>query len=142
MHAALPESWTLYILEGDPAVRDSLAALAASNGWRHAAFSAAEDLLRHRQTAGPACLLMDWDLPDLEPHAFLQQLRDCRPYLPVIVMTARDDPASLSRIESSDPEALLPRPFSFVALAQAVAGAVGRSRLSNAEKAPLRPVAT
>ena len=112
--------WTLYILDGDEAVRESICALAASNGWHHRAFSSAKGFLEQGTILTRACLLLDWDLPEIDPVFFLPALRDHYPGLPVIVMTARDDLSSLSRIEAAGASAVLPRPFSFPELSQAV----------------------
>lgn len=123
MSPPLPRCWTLHILEGDEVVRESLCALAASNGWHYRAFDRADDFLADGAAAGPACLLVNWDLPNVQPQPFLALVRERYPDLPLVVMTARDDDLTLTRIGLTGTDAILPRPFSLVELTQAVSAA-------------------
>ncbi|MDF2095070.1 response regulator [Aquibaculum arenosum] len=132
MPIVLPDHWTLYVLENDEAVRESICALAASNGWHYRAFDTAEAFSEIKPPCAAACLLVDWDLPDAQPSAFLRILREREPKLPVVVMTARDDEPTLARIHRAGSDAVLPRPFSFSELSSAVAKAFAT------DKAPLR----
>lgn len=119
----LPDHWTLYVLENDEAVRESICALAASNGWQYRAFDTAQAFSEVKPACAAACLLVDWDLPDTQPSAFFRILREREPKLPVVVMTARDDGPTLARIRRAGSDAVLPRPFSFSELSSAVAKA-------------------
>ncbi|WP_366553011.1 response regulator [Aquibaculum sediminis] len=119
----IPDRWTLYVLESDEAVRESICALAASNGWQYRAFETARAFSEAKPGITAACLLMDWDLPDTQPAVFFRVLRESEPKLPVVVMTARDDGPTLARIRRAGSDAVLPRPFSFSELSGAVAKA-------------------
>jgi len=112
------DSWTLSVVEGDEAVRESIGALAVSNGWGCRTFASARAFLD--SAAGGDCLLLDWDLPDAPARRFLSYLRERHPALPVVVMTARDDRPTLARIRAAGADAVLARPFRFVELARAV----------------------
>lgn len=115
------DSWTLSVVEGDEAVRESIGALAVSNGWGCRTFATASAFLEH--PAGSDCLLVDWDLPDAQARRFLGFLRERYPALPVVVMTARDDRPTLARIRAAGAGAVLARPFRFAELSRAVAQA-------------------
>jgi len=136
MQPVPPGCWTLYILENDEAVRESICALAASSGWRHRAFSCAPAFFRQVCAGERGCLLVDWDLPGVDADGFLRALQDHYPKLPLVVMTARDDPTNLARIEATAPAAILPRPFTFPELSQAVAKALRQLSQGEAEPRP------
>lgn len=126
------DTWTLSVVEGDEAVRESIGALALSNGWGCRTFATARAFLDNPM--GGDCLLLDWDLPDAQARRFLGVLRERYPALPVVVMTARDDRPTLARIRAAGAGAVLARPFRFAELRGAVAQAAAASPLG-----PRRP---
>ena len=62
MSAAIP---TVFVVDDDRSVRESLELLIDSAGWRPQTFASAQALLAHRPVAGPSCLILDLNLPDL-----------------------------------------------------------------------------
>ena len=56
---------TVFIIDADPATRESVEALVRSAGWRPETFSSAYEFLTHPRPAGPSCVVLDVDLRDL-----------------------------------------------------------------------------
>lgn len=108
---------TVFIVEDDAAVRDSLGVLLGLKGYRTHAFTTAEDFLRVYQTQWGGCLLLDIRMPGMSGLDLQATLHGRGITLPVIMMTAHGDvPTVRTALKSGaldflekpvDPEALL-----------------------------------
>ena len=82
---------TVFVVEDDAAVRDSLGLLLGLRGYRTHSFAAAEDFLRVYDPSWPGCLLLDIKMPGMSGLDLQAALRECNIALPVIMMTAHGD---------------------------------------------------
>jgi two-component system, LuxR family, response regulator FixJ len=108
---------TVFIVEDDAAVRDSLGLLLGLQGFRTQAFGCAEDFLRIYQPSWAGCLLLDVRMPGMTGLELQESLRQQSLALPVIMMTAHGDIATVRTALRSgavdflekpvDPDALL-----------------------------------
>jgi len=81
---------TVFIVEDDAAVRDSLGVLLGLQGYRTQSFACAEDFLQtYKPSAG--CLVVDIRMPGLSGLDLQAVLLKQQPPLPVIVITAHGD---------------------------------------------------
>ncbi len=107
---------TVFIVEDDAAVRDSLGVLLGLHGYRTQSFACAEDFLAvYRPSAG--CLLLDIRMPGMSGLELQAALLKNPPTLPIIVITAHGDVATAKTALKSgaidflekpvDPDALL-----------------------------------
>lgn len=80
-------SHTIYIVDDDEAVRDSLTALLEAVGYATRAFASYEAFCDSFKPAEKACLLLDLQLPPYGGEDFLACLSDRARQLPVIVMS-------------------------------------------------------
>lgn len=81
---------TVFIVEDDAAVRDSLGVLLGLHGYSTRSFGCAEDFLQtYDRSAG--CLLLDIRMPGISGLDLQAALIQQRPVLPIIVMTAHGD---------------------------------------------------
>lgn len=85
---ARPESGTVYVIDDDDDVRDSLAMLIRSNGLEVATFRSGIDFLEADLDPGPACVLLDLLMPDLDGLAVQAALAERGSKLPVIFLSA------------------------------------------------------
>src|SRR4051812_41470935 len=56
---------TVYVVDDDISVRESLELMIRHEGWRAETFSTAHDFLSCPREPGPGCLVLDVQLPDL-----------------------------------------------------------------------------
>ena len=82
---------TVFIVEDDAAVRDSLALLLGLEGHRVQAFGCAEDFLRVYQHAWTGCLLLDVRMPGMSGLELQAVLQEKQVMLPIIIITAHGD---------------------------------------------------
>lgn len=82
-----------YIVDDDPAVRDSLCMLLESVAIRSSGFAGAEELLESGvlQAPGVACLVADVRMPGISGMTLLERLREEGIEIPTIVITGYGD---------------------------------------------------
>lgn len=80
----------VFVAHADPSLRVTLQALIAAANWQAQLFGDAETLLSQLYAAGPACLILDMQLPDINGLE-LQSLLDHRRDIPVIFIA--DNPS-------------------------------------------------
>jgi two-component system response regulator FixJ len=84
-------SATVYVIDDDPAMRDSLDFLLRSAGYAVHLFESAEAFLASSPPRDAGCVVTDVKMEGLDGIALLQQLRASGHKVPVIVMTGHGD---------------------------------------------------
>ena len=79
---------TLFVVDDDPEVRASMAALATSMGWDCQAFSSAEEFLERFDPARPGCVVTDLRLGGMDGLQLQEHLGNLSSALPVILVSA------------------------------------------------------
>jgi len=125
---------TVYIVDDDEPVRDSLSALLESYGLTVAAFESCPAFIDAYRGPERSCLLLDLHLPVMGGFDLLARFRDRLAGLPVIVITGRGDRAVRSRVLEAGARDLIEKPFEDEALLTAI-----RSALTAAPAAADRP---
>jgi two-component system response regulator FixJ len=82
---------TVYIVDDDAAVRESIDALLCSEGFVTAAFGSPREFLERFKPAGVACVLLDVRMPEMDGLAVLERLAPAGRGTPVIMITAHGD---------------------------------------------------
>jgi FixJ family two-component response regulator len=138
MSTATPvASPTVFIVDDDISVRESLHGLIADAGWRPEVFACAEEFLAHPREPKPGCLVLDVSLPDLNGLE-LQKRITGRPDLPIIFITGHGDvPMTVQAMKAGAVE-FLTKPFDPEVLLSAIDGAIERSRASLVQEADLQ----
>jgi FixJ family two-component response regulator len=127
---------TVFIVDDDVSVRESLEQLMAEAGWRAETFASAAEFLARPQVPVPSCLVLDVGLPDLNGLE-LQKRIGGRPDLPIIFITGRGDiPMTVQAMKAGAIE-FLTKPFGPAVLLNAIQGAIERSGSYLAEAAAL-----
>jgi len=111
---------TVFIVEDDAAVRDSLGLLLGLQGFRTQSFSCAEDFLRIYQPSWAGCLLLDVRMPGMNGLELQESLRRQGLALPVIIMTAHGDITTVRSALKSGAVDFLEKPVDPAALLAAV----------------------
>jgi FixJ family two-component response regulator len=89
---------TIYVVDDDADVRDSMRVLLEMNGYLVELFSSGLDLLTNGDPTRPLCIIMDVNLPGDSGLQILSRLRTQSVTTPVLVVTAR--PSDTNRRES------------------------------------------
>jgi FixJ family two-component response regulator len=135
--APLP-SPTVFVVDDDISVRESLELLIRSLGWQPELFASANAFLDRQPVSVPSCLVLDLSLPDLNGLELQKRILAERPELPVIFITGHGDvPKSVQAMKAGAME-FLTKPFSNEALIGAIQQALERSRNSFAESVEMR----
>jgi FixJ family two-component response regulator len=125
---------TVFVVDDDVSVRESLGALMQFAGWRVLTFDSAQAFLD--QVAGPApgCLVLDVSLPDLNGLELQARLSQAKSDLPIIFITGHGDvPMSVRAMKAGAIE-FFTKPLDDEALLAAVAEAVEHSRAAIAAR--------
>ena len=101
---------TVYIVDDDEAVRDSMRLLLESSGFLARDFASA-DLFLHADSADMGCLLLDLHMPGISGLELLRLIRARGISQPVIVISGRRDPVLDAEVWAAGASALLSKPF-------------------------------
>jgi FixJ family two-component response regulator len=99
------------VVDDDPGVRDSLGKLLRSAGFQVSLFGSVSDFLAADRPVGPACLVLDVQLPGQTGLQLQRQLARAKRQLPIIFITGHGDiPMSVQAMKGSAIE-FLTKPF-------------------------------
>jgi two-component system response regulator FixJ len=104
-------SRTIYVVDDDDVVRDSLKALLESQEFVVEDFSSGGDFFS-RRNGGAACLVLDIHMPDMTGIDVLRRLRQDGDRLPVIMVTGRWDATIRAQADALGVVAFLDKPVS------------------------------
>ncbi|MGH7724104.1 MAG: response regulator transcription factor [Candidatus Eiseniibacteriota bacterium] len=118
---------TVFVVDDDISVRESLELLITSAGWQAETFGSAQDFLSRPRATVPSCLVLDVTLPGLNGLELQQQLVE-RTDMPIIFITGYGDvPMSVRAMKAGAVE-FLTKPFNDTVLVDAIRQAIERSR--------------
>jgi len=128
---------TVFVVDDDISMRESLELLIQSAGWQPETFASAREFLAHPQTLIPSCLILDVTLPDVNGLDVQKRVAVDRPEMPIIFITGHGDiPTSVQAMKAGAIE-FLTKPFNSDVLLDAVSGALERSRRALAYEAKM-----
>ncbi len=128
------------IVDDDPGVREALAELLEAHGLRVAAYASAGEYARAGKPDGPACLLLDVELPDINGLDLQAQLAGAD-HPPIVFITGHGDiPSSVRAIKHGAVD-FLTKPFSDDTLMAAIGAALAQDERVRAERASLEGLA-
>jgi FixJ family two-component response regulator len=119
---------TVFIVDDDVSVRESLEPLIRHAGWQAEAFASAQEFLAHPRMHSPSCLILDIDLPGLSGLDLQKRIAADRTDMPIIFITGHGDiPMSVQAMKGGAVE-FLTKPFCDEVLLCAIRDAIERSR--------------
>jgi RNA polymerase sigma factor (sigma-70 family) len=122
------EGSTVYVVEDDKAVRESLLLLLRLRGYAPSGHESAEEFLQLDTLQRPACALVDVRLPGIDGLALQRRLKERHPGLPVIVITGHGDVATARSALRDGAVDFLEKPIDENELLDAVAVALASDR--------------
>ena len=114
----------VYVIDDDEAVRQSVEFLLKTVGMRVHGFESAKAFLELLPQIGTSCVVTDVRMPEMTGIELLRRVREVKPELPVIVITAHDEPGTAERVRALGASAFLKKPVDRDALLGALAAAI------------------
>ncbi len=102
---------TVFIVDDDASVRDSLSLLLSLRGYVTATFASAEDFLQALQPGWRGCVVADIRMPGMSGLELQRCLLEGGPNLPLIVITAHGDVAAARQAFLADAVDFIEKPF-------------------------------
>jgi len=129
---------TVFVVDDDVSVRESLELLIRFAGWQAETFASAQEFLERPRSLTPNCLVLDVSLPGLNGLDLQKLVAGERPDMPIIFITGHGDiPMTVQAMKAGAVE-FLTKPFSDDALLGAVGHALERSRIALGREAEIR----
>src|SRR6202041_2619106 len=82
---------TVYVVDDDVSVRESLESLVRCVGWEPQTFASGKDFLSRPRVLVPSCLVLDVSLPDMNGLDLQKRVAVERPNTPIIFITDQPD---------------------------------------------------
>jgi FixJ family two-component response regulator len=117
---------TVYIVDDDDAVRDSLRSVLESQLYEVEDFPSGAAFLQGYGTRQSDCIILDVNLPEIDGIEVLNRLRCSGDSTPVIVISGRPDSRMRERAVEAGAAAFLEKPFAGEELLSVVGKAVRR----------------
>jgi FixJ family two-component response regulator len=118
---------TVFVVDDDVSVRDSLRLLIEAAGWQPETFGSAKEFLARPRIPTPSCLLLDFFLPDING-CDLQKLLVDRTDMPIIFISGHGDVPMTIRAMKAGAVDFFTKPFVNEKLLSAIRDAVACSR--------------
>jgi FixJ family two-component response regulator len=108
------------VVDDDESVRESLPDLLRELGFAAQAFSSAEEFLASNYVDQTQCLILDVAMPGMSGPELQRELKLRRQKIPVVIITAQTDEAVRRGVLEQGAVACLLKPFSDIALLEAI----------------------
>jgi len=128
---------TVFVVDDDISVRESLKLLIESAGWQPETFGSGQEFLARPRVLAPSCLVLDVSLPDLNG-CDLQKLVADRADMPIIFITGYGDVPTIVRAMKAGAVDFFPKPLVGDMLLSAIRNAIDRSRAALGDAAHMR----
>jgi FixJ family two-component response regulator len=123
-----PEQLTVYIVDDDPAIRDSLSLMLGLAGYKVALFADAESFLAACQPDWAGCVIADLRLPGRSGIELQAELRNRNDKLHFVIITAHGDVATARTAFQARAVDFLEKPFDHAELIEAIESAFTRTQ--------------
>lgn len=131
----MAEATTVYVVDDDPGMRDSVRFLLEARGFSVEAFGSAQDFLKSSGPRRTGCLIVDVRMPDMTGLELQERLAQQNSRLSIVVMTGHADVAMAVGAMKAGAVDFIEKPFSDDALLDSVGRALEQSRqLSSREE--------
>ena len=121
---AISKTNLVTIVDDDESVRDALKGFLQSAGFAAEIFSSATDLLGSNVLDKTSCLIVDVHMPVMTGLELQRRLSNSRFRIPMIFITARDDPQARAQAVKAGAIDFLQKPFAADALLGAIHAAL------------------
>jgi RNA polymerase sigma factor (sigma-70 family) len=133
-----PTAATIFVIDDDPSVRDSLRMLIESARLQVEVFDSAESFLAGFDPERPGCVVLDERMPGMSGRSLQKELLRRAVMIPVILITAHAEVPMTVDVMSLGAVTLLEKPFRDQALLDAIDEALRRDREARERARDLR----
>ena len=137
----MPELRSVYVIDDDEAVRESISLLLESRAVPVQTFASAPEFLAVAPSVPPGCVLTDLRMPGMDGLELLERLQERNLRLPVIVMTGHGELPLAVRALKAGAIDFIEKPFPGVALFDAVESALQAIDETRENDAAVRQIA-
>lgn len=120
----MPEHRTVYVIDDDEPVRDSVALLLEARALAVQSFASGPEFLDAAASLAPGCVVTDMRMPEMDGIELLHRLRQRNLHLPVIVMTAHGEVSLAVQALKAGATDFIEKPFPGEVLIDAVLAAL------------------
>jgi FixJ family two-component response regulator len=117
----------VYLLDDEPAMLKALTRLLRAQGLQVRAFTSAQQFFARERHQGPACLVLDLAMPEIDGLGVQERLRQGGVELPVVFLTGHGDIPMSVRALKAGAEDFLTKPVNAADLLQAIGAALKRA---------------
>jgi FixJ family two-component response regulator len=117
----------VYVLDDEPEMLKALTRLLRGQGLQVQGFTSAREFFAAERHRGPACLVLDVAMPDVDGLQVQERLRHRGADLPIVFLTGHGDIPMSVRAIKAGAEDFLSKPVKAVDLLRAVRGALDRA---------------
>jgi FixJ family two-component response regulator len=129
---------TVFVVDDDVSVRESLELLISCAGWQPVLFASAQEFLARPRVLAPSCLVLDVTLPDLNGLDLQKRICTDRIDMPIIFITGYGDvPMTVKAMKAGAIE-FLTKPFGEEVLLNAIRNAIERSCAALSQERKIR----
>ena len=107
----MPEKNLVWVVDDDESIRWVLEKGLSENGLKVETFESAHQVIKKLEEESPGAILSDIKMPGTSGLALLDQVKEIRPDIPVIIMTAHSDLESAVESYEHGAWEYLPKPF-------------------------------
>ena len=132
-----PSGATILVVEDEEAIQDLVTTALRFRGYRVETAATGRDALRAADNASPDLIVLDVNLPDLDGFEVCRRLRAGGRQVPVVFLTARDDPADLRAGFTRGGDDYVTKPFSLEELLLRIEAVLRRTRGPSSERTRL-----
>lgn len=130
----------VYIVDDDPSVCRALALLLESHGFKVKTFTRSADFLAHSHPKVPSCLLLDFQLPDINGLVLQDVMAERELAISIIFITGHGDIPMSVRAMKAGAIDFLSKPFTDEKLLAAVRQAIAKNKIQIKEQAEIRKI--
>jgi CheY-like chemotaxis protein len=120
----LKEPPLIAVIDDDEPIRKALSRLLRTSGLRVQTFSSGQAFLESLLEGQPDCAVLDFHMPDLNGLDVLNELRSRQLNLPVIIITAYDEPSVRANCRAAGASGYLSKPIDEAVLRRAIIDAM------------------
>jgi two-component system, LuxR family, response regulator FixJ len=131
---------TIFVVDDDGAVRDSLTLLLEASGYRTLSYAGGRTFLDSLERGARGCVLIDVRMPDMSGFEVQEELRRRQVELPVIVITGHGDVPLAVRAMRAGAVDFIEKPYPESVILEAVERALELDRAAIRERAAAETV--